>query len=142
MAQKLFVSRQCRHRGLANVQVNWLPCHTIYMRTVYLHFLTTFYRCLALSGKKVYLSQNKLVTASIQADRLICHTVTALCRAIAFKSLQVMTANDDAFGDSMQYDRVLVVERLGNPQTYAVSKLSICALPLICIASSHKPLIH
>ncbi len=33
-----------------------------------------------------------------------------------------MTANSDAVGDSTRYDRVLVVERLGDPQSYTVSK--------------------
>ncbi|KAL0030379.1 hypothetical protein WJX79_000226 [Trebouxia sp. C0005] len=34
-------------------------------------------------------------------------------------NVQVINANNDAFGDSTQYDRVLVVERLGDPQNYA-----------------------
>ena len=43
-----------------------------------------------------------------------------------------MTVDNDAFGDSTQYDRVLVVERLGDPQSYTVSNPSSCALPFIC----------
>lgn len=53
--------------------------------------------------------------------------------------MQVINANNDAFGDSTQYDRVLVVERLGDPQNYAVNNPSICTLPCMCLAWSHKP---
>ncbi len=90
MAQKLFVKKQCRQRGLANVQVNWLPCQSIYMHIVYLHILVAFHRFLALSGKKVHLSQSRLVTASIQADRLLCQ-----CHSIVPCKSSIITAGND-----------------------------------------------
>ncbi|DBA89839.1 TPA: hypothetical protein ACH3X2_004703 [Trebouxia sp. C0005] len=45
--------------------------------------------------------------------------VSRQCKRRGLANVQVINANNDAFGDSTQYDRVLVVERLGDPQNYA-----------------------
>ncbi|KAL0021584.1 hypothetical protein WJX77_012025 [Trebouxia sp. C0004] len=47
--------------------------------------------------------------------------VSQQCRQRGLANVQVMTANHDAFGDSTQYDRVLAVERLGDPQSYTAT---------------------
>lgn len=44
--------------------------------------------------------------------------VSRQCRQRGLANVQVLTAKNDAFEGSTRYDRVLVVERLGDPQSY------------------------